>query len=253
MKQQNYTWLLLLTCITLASSCAKNISGYSDEPRVYFFERNTDATQSRLSNKSFTFLLQPLNVTKDTFLIRVKIMGNTAPVNRIVRGRTINSPTNTAIEGQHYEFIDGIVPADSIYGYLPVVLKRTEDIKTKEIALLLGIADTKDFKRGVGEDSAFTLSWSDNVVKPANWDAFIGLSTYFGTYSATKWRFIISVTGKDNFPLQQSGRVPPAPGEYTASGMADLKAILKAALQAYNATHTPPLTDENGQLVTFPQ
>lgn len=235
----------------LFTSCEKDISEYKNDPRVYFFERSTDLNQTRITFKSFSFLLQPLEVTKDTFLIKVKIMGETAPYDRIVRGQRIDSGS-TAKAGQHYEFIDGIVPADSITGYLPVVLYRTEDIKDSSVTLNLSVAETKDFKAGVTTDNFFTLSWSDNVVKPTNWDGFISLSAYFGTYSTVKWRFIISVTGVDNFPLQQSGRVPPKDGEYTFAAMNDIKAMVKDALATYNSTHDPDLTDEFGQLVTFP-
>jgi hypothetical protein len=251
MKLQNIKLAILLLFAGALASCEKDIAAYNDEARVYFFERNTDLTQTRVTYKSFTFLLLPFDVVKDTFLVRVKIMGNKSSSDRVVRGRAITSGT-TAKEGIHYQFIDGIVPADSIYGYIPVVLLRTADIKDSSVNLNLGIAATKDFQPGVGEDSSIVLSWSDNVVKPSNWDGIISLTYYFGTYSAAKWRFIIATTGVDKFPLQQSGRVPPAPGEYTNAGMLDLKAVLKAALQAYNDAHDPDLTDENGQLVTFP-
>lgn len=236
---------------TFFSACEKDIATYKNDPRIYFFERNADLNQSRVTFKSYSFLKLPLEVTMDTFYIKVKIMGEPAPYDRIVRGQTITEGT-TAKEGEHYTFIDGIVPADSIIGYLPVVLNRTEDIRDSSLTLNLSIAETKDFKPGVTEDDAFTLSWSDNVVKPANWDGLISLSYYFGSYSTVKWRFIISVTGVDNFPLQQSGRYPPLPGEYTNAGMNDIKAMVKDALAAYNSTNDPDLTDEFGQPVTFP-
>lgn len=251
MKLQNIKLAVLLLFVIGLTSCEKDIAAYNDEARVYFFERNTDLSQTRISYKSFTFLLLPLDVTRDTFLVRVKIMGDKSTSDRVVRGRAITTGT-TAQEGTHYQFIDGVVPADSIYGYIPVVLLRTVDIRDTSVSLNLGIAATKDFQPGVGEDSSIVLNWSDNVVKPSNWDGIISLTYYFGTYSAAKWRFIIATTGKDKFPLQQSGRIPPAPGEYTSMAMLDLNALLKAALKAYNDSHDPDLTDEFGQLVTFP-
>ncbi|UYQ95842.1 DUF4843 domain-containing protein [Chitinophaga horti] len=251
MKLQHIKIVLLFAFTLLAAACEKDIAAYKDEPRVYFFERATDLTQTRITFKSFSFVTLPLGITRDTFLVKVKVMGDTASRDRIVRGRAIATGT-TAAEGKHYDFIDGIVPAGTVIGYIPVVLHRTEDIKDTSVTLNLGVAATADFKQGVGEDSSITLTWSDNVVKPANWDALIGLSYYFGTYSAAKWRFIISVTGKDNFPLQQSGRIPPKEGEYTNAGMLDLNAVLKQALKAYNNANDPDLTDERGQLVTFP-
>lgn len=251
MKLLNIKLFILLSLVLATASCEKEIEGYNNDARVYFFERNTDLNQSRITFKSFTFVLLPAEVEKDTFMVRVKIMGDVAATDRVVRGRTIAEGT-TAKEGIHYSFIDGVVPAGSIYGELPVVLHRTTDIQDTSVSLVLGIAETKDFKSGVGEDSSFTLTWSDNVVKPSNWDGFISIGYYFGTYSAVKWRFIISVTGIDNFPLQQSGRVPPADGEFTGAAMMDIVNVLKAALNAYNEENDPDLTDENGQLVTFP-
>lgn len=251
MKTVNKITGLLALLLFFLTACEKDIASYNNDPRVYFFERNTDLTQSRITFKSFSFLKLPAEVTQDTFLIRVKIMGETAPYDRIVRGQAI-ADSSTAIAGQHYDFIDGIIPADSITGYLPVVLYRTADIADSAVTLNLRIAPTKDFKTGVTEDNFFTLTWSDNVIKPSNWDGFISLSTYFGTYSAVKYRFIISVTGIEQFPLQQSGRVPPKDGEFTAAAMTDIKARLKDALKAYNDSNDPDLTDESGQLVTFP-
>ncbi|GGH79252.1 hypothetical protein HNQ91_005140 [Filimonas zeae] len=251
MKLHSTKLLYLLIALPLFFSCSKDLGSYDDEPRVYFFERATDVVQSRITSRSFSFLTSPAAVVTDTMKIKVKIMGNTASRNRVVRGRTIATGT-TAQEGVHYEFLNGVVPADSIYGYIPVLLRRTADIQQKSVTLNLGIAVTDDFKRGVVEDSTFTITWSDNVVKPSNWDGIISIGYYFGTYSEVKWRFIIQVTGKSSFPLQQSARVPPAPGEYTGAAMLDLNKVLKAALLQYNNTHDPDLTDESGNLVTFP-
>lgn len=251
MKSVNKVAIIITLLGFFFTACEKDLDSYKNDPGIYFFERGTDLNQTRITFKSYSFLLSPLDVTKDTFFIKVKIMGETAAYDRVVRGQAIDSGT-TAKAGVHYEFIDGIVPADSIIGYLPVVLYRTADIKDSSMTLNLSIATTKDFHAGVTEDNSFTLSWSDNVVKPSNWDGFISLSAYFGTYSTVKWRFIISVTGVASFPLQQSGRIPPAPGEYSAAAMNDVKARVKDALLEYNNANDPDLTDESGQLVTLP-
>jgi len=78
------------------------------------------------------------------------------------------------------------------------------------------------------------------------------LSFYFGPYSKEKFRFVVNTTGISDFPLQQSGRVPLNPGEYSNSMMNDIKLRVKEALATYNATHAVPLTDETGTLITFP-
>ncbi|WP_207534533.1 DUF4843 domain-containing protein [Desertivirga arenae] len=243
---------ILVTIVSVISLCAcnKEVMTYENDPRVYFFERANDLVKTRLTFKSYSFLLLPSTVLQDTLKIKIKTMGLPATRDRIVRGEAISEGT-TAVEGTHYRFIDGFVRAGQTEGTLNVLLLRTADIKSKTASLNLRIAETADFKPGVVEDNFFTVSWSDNLVKPSNWDAFIGLSTYFGAYSNVKYRFIIDVLGVANFPLQQSARVPLQPGEYSGAMMLDLKFRLKAALASYNATN-PPLTDENGTAVTFP-
>ncbi|WP_316797721.1 DUF4843 domain-containing protein [Pedobacter frigidisoli] len=235
----------------LFSSCEKEVDTYTNDPRLYFFERGTDLLQTRITSKSFSFVPLASSIVTDTIKIKVKTMGLATATDRVFRGATIKQGT-TAVEGTDYAFIDGKIKAGQVEGLLPVVLYRTAKIKSASLTLNLTIADSQDFKVGVVEDQAFTLNWSDDIVKPANWDGLISLTFYFGTYSKTKFRFIIDVTGIADFPLQQSGRVPLNPGEYSNSMMNDIKLRVKDALAAYNSSHATPLTDENGVLVTFP-
>jgi len=240
---------LMLVIAVAFSACEKSVDSYENDPRIYFFERQNDLVSTRITSKSFSFLTYPSTVTRDTMLIKVKIMGLPGATDRIVRGEAIADGT-TAIEGQHYQFIDGTIKAGAIIGELPVVLLRSEDIKNEAVTLKLRIAETADFKPGVAEDSSFSLTWNDNLIKPTNWDT--GLFFYFGTYSAVKFRFVIDVLGLAEFPLQASARVPLKPGEFSNAAMLDFKARMKQALLEYNNTHTEPKKDENEQLVTFP-
>ncbi|MEJ2881785.1 DUF4843 domain-containing protein [Pedobacter sp. GR22-6] len=251
MKTFKIHYILCLLFVLLVSSCAKDLEPYENQPQVYFFERATDLNKTRITTKSFSFMSFPSTVTKDTLKIKVKTMGYPADYDRVVRGKLIAEGT-TAVEGVNFDFIDGVVKAGQVEGQLWILLYRTADIKSRSLQLNLGIAETKDFKPGVIEDNFFSVSWSDNLVKPSNWDGFISLSAFFGTYSTTKYRFIIDVLGITEFKLQQSARVPLAEGEYSSAMMIDFKNRMKEALATYNNTHTTPLTDENGVLVTFP-
>ena len=244
--------ILSVTLLTaLLSSCAKEIDTYEDDPRLYFFERATDLTQTRISSKSISFLPLPVAIVTDTVRIKVKTMGLAANVDRVFKGATVATGT-TATEGVHYVFLNGVIKAGQVEGFLPVLLNRTEDIRRTTLTLNLTVAANENFKPGVLEDQTFTLIWSDDVVKPANWDDLIGLSFYFGPYTKEKFRFIVNTIGIDNFPLQQSPRVPLNPGEYSNSMMNDIKLRVKEALAVYNASHAVPLTDENGIMITFP-
>lgn len=251
MKFRTLFVCLVALSTSLLSSCEKGIDTYEDDPRLYFFERATDLVQTRITSKSFSFVPFPPAFIIDTIKIKVKTMGLARDYDRPIKGAAIPAGT-TAVEGTNYAFAEGVIKAGQVDGYLPVVLYRTADIKTKSVTLNLTVAETKDFKPGVVEDQTFTLNWSDDLVKPANWDGIISLNFYFGAYNRTKYRFIIDVIGVTDFPLQQSGRVPLNPGEYSNSMMNDIKLRLKDALAAYNASHTVPLTDENNVPVTFP-
>lgn len=249
LKKSPIFFLVLLA--TLFSACEKEIDTYQNDPRLYFFERGTDVLQTRITSKSISFVPLASSIVTDTVRIKVKTMGLATSTDRVLKGATVKEGT-TAIEGTDYAFIEGKIKAGQVEGFLPVVLYRTAKIKSTSLTLNLTIAETSDFKAGVIEDQKFTLNWSDDIVKPANWDGIISLTFYFGTYSKAKFRFIIDVTGISDFPLQQSGRVPLNPGEYSNSMMNDIKLRVKDALAVYNASHATPLTDENGVLVTFP-
>lgn len=240
---------MIIAISVIFTSCEKNIDAYENDPRIYFFERAEDLNASRITAKSFSFLTFPSIVVRDTFLIKVKIMGLPASNDRVVRGEAIANGTS-AVAGQHYQFIDGKIAAGAVTGFLPVVLLRSAEIRTKTVQLNLRIAETKDFKPGVTEDNFFSLSWNDSLIKPANWDT--ALFFFFGTYSEAKFRFVIDVTGLATFNLQASARVPLQPGELSNAAMLDMKQQLKQALAAYNASHASPLSDENGQLISFP-
>lgn len=250
MKNLSIKYVLCALLVIGLSACNKSLEPYIDDPQVYFFERATDLNKSRITSKSFSFLPLASTILKDTVKIKVKTMGFPKDYDRVVRGKMI-AKGSTAAEGTNFDFINGIVKAGQVEGLLYVLLYRTADIKNTTLQLNLSIAETADFKPGVVEDNYFTILWSDNIVKPDNWDGPLGLVNFFGVYSTVKYRFIIDVLGVTDFRLQQSARDPLKPGEYSGAMMIDLKNRMKAALAAYNLVN-PPKVDENNQPISFP-
>jgi hypothetical protein len=242
---QNFI-ITVLFCLS-AVSCKKDIAKYNNDPRINFFERTNDQYQRVILSKSFSFAAEPATVLTDTILVRAKIMGLAAANDRKF-GAISLSAQSTAIPGTDYKILEGTVKANELFGYLPVVLYRTAELKTISKVLVLQTADIADFKTGVINENVFTLNWNDNLVKPANWDTRPGLVTYFGVYSLTKFQFISTVLGRVDFPIQTGAYDPALLTHYQ---MLDLKAKLKDALGVYNSTHSA-LTDEFGLVVTFP-
>lgn len=236
--------LLLL----MASACTKNIDGYKNDPRVYFYDIPAGTT-SLLTTRTFSFATTATGTTTDTEYVQVKIEGLAAGHDRTFGAKAI-ADSSTAVNGVNYKLLPGTVKANSFTGILPVVLYRTTDLKDVTMKLALQMADTADFKAGVIDFNYYLLSWNDNLIKPNNWDTRPGLATYFGVYSIVKYQFIIATLHASAWTINAT-RVYDAT-KYTNDQMLDLGAQLKTALRTYNASSPTPLTDEFGLLVTFP-
>jgi hypothetical protein len=100
--------------------------------------------------------------------------------------------------------------------------------------------ESGDFKPGVNEENHLTFIWTDVLSKPNNWAE---LEPFFGQYSNTKYRFMLENLGDE--------------GELSANTMSwaklnSLRIRFQNAVNEYNAAHPgAPLTDENGNEVTF--
>lgn len=250
MKYHTNILYALILLMSVGSSCTKDIMGYNDDPRVYFFERFVVnvSTVAEVYNRSFSFAPFPESLQDTTIYIKVKIMGNVAVTDRTFYAEPSGETTN-AVAGTDYDLLPGTIKANMLEGTLPVVFHRTVAMKTQIKTMKIKIADKGDFKMGPAESSFFSLSWNDDYLKPDNWDTFPGVGQIFGVYSVAKYKFIISVLGISQFPLQTAGYNPK---QYSNAQMLDFKAILKNALLEYNNTHSVPLTDEFGLVVTFP-
>jgi len=238
---------LLLTFLVSLMGCKKDIEGYENDPRVYFYERTQDGFSTRVGIKTLSFLMKPAEVKEDTIKVIAKIMGLKAGYDRTFLAiPDTGSNANTT----DYKILPGIIKAGEVIGYLPVVVQRTAEIKQMVKVLNVMIVDGADFKAGISDqqDVKMSLSWTDGLIKPVNWDT--ALKTYFGDYSTIKYQFIIDVLGRTEFPVLAYG-VPFVQGvTLTPYEMQDKQAILKAALLEYNLNHSTPLSDEFGP-ITF--
>ena len=121
-----------------------------------------------------------------------------------------------------------------------MTIRRDASLLQKTGRLCIKVADSSDFKTGVNEENHLTIIWNDILSKPNNWP---DLEPFFGTYSNTKYRFM----------LENAGGV----GEFSTDTMSwallnSLRIRFQNLLNDYNAAHPgSPLTDENGQMVSF--
>jgi hypothetical protein len=169
-------------------------------------------------------------------------------------------PTGGDSSRVHYQTREYILRAGEYQASFPIYISKPEgysEFKEKSGHVVFKVKENPFFKEGAEETSRLYIVFKNNVGKPENWDSatypYRPLSTYFGTYSDTKYSFIIQVTGKSNFKIYYTLVQNPqlAEDEITTLEATNMKNMCKIALLEYNAAHGD-LVDENGEKVVFP-
>ncbi len=234
--------------VSMMVACKKSdLTSYTQPDMIYFYKNyyNTDK-----DSIVYSFAIKSDALTTDTVKIPVRIMGVASDRDRTVNIRVV-ADSSTAL-GDQYTLLPTIVQAGSYTAEVPLLVKRTPELKTTEVRLLLEVGESADFKAGISNSSSsssraggstrFPVRINDFLTKPSNWDSFI---TYFlGAYSQVKYKLVIEITGRTQFLT--SGDDP-----VTISQMTYFKILCRNYLADFNAVN-PPLVDENGVLVTFP-
>ena len=249
MKQPFIKLFSLLALTALISSCEKSeLKSYDLDDMIYVYK---EAYNTKKDSTIYSFAVKPNDLMVDTVKVAVRIMGTAKNVDREVKFASVPGATD-AIEGTHYSFLPYVIPAGAYSADLPIVVKRTPDMKTQTFTLLLQVVESADFKPGVpsspvtgnfaGASLQYLIRMNDYLTKPSNWDT--QLISVFGTYSQVKYKFIIDVTGKTEFvtgaaPLMSFGEL-----QY-------YKAYVKVKYTEYTDANGP-LIDELGGTVTFP-
>lgn len=184
----------------------------------------------------FTFATSPDTKVTDTILISYRIIGKAE-----ARDRQINLVPRegaTAKAGYHYKVGPAVVKANQFDATVPVYVYRKPGLKDSTVNVILDIKENADFKPGFSGQLKYKISISDVLSKPTIWESV--WSSYFGSYSVVKFKFLLAVTGKTNwnsYPLPQDSRY--------------LSQKAKNELLLYNQAHGP-LIDETGAEVIFP-
>ena len=228
--------ILLLAVIGMFTACENDKFYFQDDARVriegpYEWAVGTDSL-------TFSFAAYPSQVQEQGMEMKLYVMGEAAATDRTAK-LAIDRTLTTANDDQ-YVFPETVtIPAGKLEAPFIVTLKRA-DLTSGTVSLYFRVVETNDFKVGVIEQNHFCIKWNDTLSKPKNWDT--ELLEFFGDFSLVKYRFIIDTIGF---------------GEFSATSMSwseltNYKIIMKTALDEYNDAHPgAPLTDENGQLVTF--
>ena len=210
---------------------------YQDEPRVRLVGDYTWAVGT--DSISFSFVAYPTTTTEQTFNVDAQIMGN--PVDRDRTANISIDPQKTTADASLYTLPQTVtVPAGQTKGTFQVSVRRDASLQQKSARLYIKVDDSADFKKGVNEQDHLVIVWNDILSKPKNW---ADLEEFFGTYSNTKYRFMLdNMVGMGELSIETM----------SWSMLNSLRIQFQNALNDYNAAHPGnPLTDENGQAVTF--
>ena len=236
MKKYILSIPFVCTLILLHTGCQNDGFYYQDEARVRIEAPKVWSLGS--DSVSFSFVTQPGDASAFQLPVSIYIMGETIDRDREVKIAV--DATQTTAQSKHYSLPASIViPANEDVVIFPLTLQRTDDLQQNTVRLVLRLEESADFKIGVKEQSRLIVKWNDILSKPNNWNR---LEEFFGTFSITKYRFMLNTIGVTEFD----------PDTMSWALLTNYKIILREALDAYNAANPGnPLRDENGQFVTF--
>lgn len=238
MKRYHIAMLFALFCLAACSQDDRLI--YQEDARIYFskFVTNPDSTD-------YSFAVKDASLQKDTVWLTLRIMGSAAGKDRSLQLSV--SDTSTAKQGYHFDFGPLVVPANAFEARVPVILYRKPGLQDSILTIDLAVAESPDFKPGYNDRPSanspidrlhYKISLTDQLLKPARWD--VSLAGSFGTYSRTKFRFMILETGKTDW----NATIFPADQQF-------LIQTVKYALYRYEEANGP-MMDENNERVEFP-
>lgn len=240
------TTTYIISCITavlLLAACKKAEElKYQEDPRVYFtkYVPNPDSI-------IYSFAVQPNDITTTTVPLTFRIMGTAVNRDRVINLQVDDS--STAKLGYHFTLGKLVIPAGQYQAEVPVTIYRKPGLKDSLLNAYFTVKESADFKPGYDDYTSslikktrlqYKITVNDYLLKPTSWECCI--AGYLGAYSATKFRFVILVTGKTSW---DSGL------DRTPGIMNFVTTTAKNALRDYEAANGPML-DENGQVITFP-
>ncbi len=196
----------------------------------------------------YSFAVQPNDVTTTTVPLTFRIMGTAVNRDRVINLQVDDS--STAKVGYHFTIGKLVIPANEYQAVVPVTIYRKPGLKDSLLNAYFTVKESADFKPGYDDYAStfnkktrlqYKITVNDYLLKPTSWECCI--ASYLGAYSATKFRFVILVTGKTSWDSALD-RTPGIMNFVTSTA--------KNALRDYEAANGPML-DENGQpVITFP-
>jgi hypothetical protein len=226
--------ILILCCISCKKDDIQFFEG-KDAMSIYIGQYEPDSTL-------YSFATRSAGLKQDTVFVKVRIQGPARKVERVIELEPFQG--TSAAEGTDYLLPKFILPADSIEARYPVILLRSERLKSESVVLNVAVKASEHFEKGaIGQEIKKTFSipyykiiFNDFLTKPSYWD---NIEWAVGTFSVVKLQFMFRVYGSNkDFENISTGE------------LLNMRLRLRAAQAEYEAENGP-LLDENGLHVTF--
>lgn len=228
--------IALLATLLFATACQNDGFYYQDVARVRIV--GPEVWTLKTDSLQFSFVTYPADTTQKQMNVTLWVMGNVAGYDRTANLQVVASKT-TASSDLYTVPATVVIPAGANSATFPVILKRALSLQQTTARLYIVVQRSADFEVGTNEQNHLLLKWNDILSKPTNWDS---IKEFFGTYSDTKYRFMINNAGVSEFDT----------ATMTWAELQNYKIKLVNALDKYNQEHPDaPLTDETGKLVSF--
>lgn len=250
--------IYVIFCVSVVLvACDKEYAFYSDsQPYLNFVYAEDIYGNVTDSVVNYSFAYSESNVDRDTIWLTVKNIGFVPERELRFMVEQINTSEGAqATPGVHYVAFSNpeievhcVMEAGNITANVPLVLLRDESLQMEDVYLRLAIVDGKDYRAGVRNQIQKLFVISDQLVKPASWNAYVE-AFVFGTYNKVKHQFLIDSLG---IAVDE---------EYISNVLSEdisywryLNSLCKDKLNNYNTNPenlNRPLRDENGVEVNF--
>lgn len=258
-KLDNIRLMLVMALFLGFISCEDEdkIPKASYQPAVWFYA-STEGVSSignmmdRFDEKfsgSYSFYFHQ-EVETDTFaLAEIRLLGMPADYDRKVN--LVSGEGSTAVEGEHFEIVDNVLPAHAV-SFTPKVLLIKKNLGEDEKVIKFVLKPSGEFPAQVvgdtvSEDKTFYVSlryelkFSNHVAQPPYWKQ---CSFYFGTWSRVKYEFMIEKLGR------YWGVEPLSPSDMNDLNN-DYLRIRRIYKEWQDENGGKYMIDENGNSITF--
>ncbi|MGM9698211.1 MAG: DUF4843 domain-containing protein [Prevotella sp.] len=230
-------FIALATLLAMASCSSDEDFFYRDEARIRLV--GPEIWTAGSDSLTFSFVTTTAGTSEMAMDVEAQIMGTVADHDRTANIAVVSDKT-TATADLYQLPTTVTIAAGQSKATFQVILKRADVLATKSVRLRIAVQPSADFQNGVNEEDHLTFIWNDLISKPKNWAQ---LEEFFGEYSDTKYRFMLENAG---------GLTEFDTDTLTWAQLQSYKIMFQNALNDYNAAHPGnPLTDENGNLVSF--